>query len=137
MSRKGRQMAQRMADYVQEHTDIGKAYGGRAELVDSLSVPGEFLAAVAQEKAKVIRANNKLLKTLQQQREMSEKALTMFQRAADVDRLALAKAEQYAMPDESEISRRVAGMIQRRMAVDGTDFLVARIDDVLSSSGRN
>jgi hypothetical protein len=135
-SRKGQQMAQRMADIcLRESPSIAKAYGTREDLAEGFSVHGEFLAAVAQEKRAVIKANDRLLKRYQQQHEMSEKALVMFQRAQSADEISLSRMETYAGPDEDTISQRVAGMISRRMAVDATPFVLSRIDETLSLSG--
>jgi hypothetical protein len=128
-SKRGRVMAERMADYVQAHTEIGKAFGTRESLAGSLSVHGEFLAAVEQEKRRTIKANDKLLKNAKRADELGERALEMFQRAMDADKLALSKVEAYALPSESEISQRVNSMIQRRM--DSVPKVLARIDRAL------
>ena len=127
MSKRGREMAARCADWVQAHSGITKAYGTRDELIESFSVHGEFLAAVEKEKRRVIRANATLLTA-------SEKALAALQRANAVDDKALATAESYAgVPAQTDIERRARDMIRREQVVQNTPKIIAAIDAALAS----
>lgn len=123
-----------MADIaLRESPVLAKAYGARQALAESFALPGEAVALAVKSQKRTIKAQGRLIKSARRADKTSQKALVMFKRAMDADKLALSKVEQYALPSESEISQRVSGMLQRRMAVDRVDFTLARIDTTLAA----